>query len=530
MLYEPARPDRYLWDTWLLPTDDGYHLFHMQKVAGEVDSIEVGHAFSSDLVRWTTLEPALTVGPPGAWDSVRLRTGAALWHEGRYYLFYGAAPDHVDRVGLATSTDLVHWERLAGNPLTVPDGRWYEHDHATCPIGNVAWRDPCIRRDGDGWIMYLTARHLSGPVGGRGTVATLRARAAPPGGASREADGGLRRWEVGPPLDVPYGFNVLEVPDVFELEGRWFLLHSTSHRMGTRFPTCDPALTAGTFVLWAERPEGPFERPPRDVLVGSAAQRMTAYVCRTADTALGRIAYYHNVYPARQSSRGPQVSRSPQGPRGSFALPKGLAVDERGLKLRYLPLLEPYRGPALAPPLIASERGAAHGAGEWVLQGDEARGLVQHGTSAVALEGQALDVMLTTTLTIEEGQGAGIGVRVGDGGRGLGVLLDARQATVGVVELGRAAAGVAWQVLAERRAAVRAGVSLALRVIVARSVVDVFVDDELMLSVVAEGHRAGKVVLIADSARVRFADMRATRLALPALPSPAVPAGAAGPG
>ena len=43
MLYEPPRPDRYLWDTWLLPAEDGYHLFHMQKVAGEVDSVEIGH-------------------------------------------------------------------------------------------------------------------------------------------------------------------------------------------------------------------------------------------------------------------------------------------------------------------------------------------------------------------------------------------------------------------------------------------------------------------------------------------------------
>src|SRR5437870_1036531 len=124
----------------------------MQKVAGEPDSLEIGHVVSDDLVRWTMLDPALTLGPPGAWDRFRFRD--------------------------------------------------------------------------------------------------------------------LLQWEVGPPLDVPRGFAVMEVPDVFELDGRWFLLHSTSHRMGSRFPTCDPALTAGTFVLWAERPQGPYTRPPRDVLVG----------------------------------------------------------------------------------------------------------------------------------------------------------------------------------------------------------------------------------------------------------------------
>ncbi len=78
MLYEPPWADRYLWDTWLLALEDEFHLFHMQKVAGETDSIEIGHAVSPDLVRWTGLEPALTVREQGEWDSVRLRTGDVL--------------------------------------------------------------------------------------------------------------------------------------------------------------------------------------------------------------------------------------------------------------------------------------------------------------------------------------------------------------------------------------------------------------------------------------------------------------------
>ncbi len=509
MLYEPPRADRYLWDTWLLPTPEGYHLFHMQKVAGEPDSWEVGHAVSPDLVRWTMLRPALTLSDAGAWDSVRFRTGTALFHEGRYFLFYGAAPDNVDRVGVATSTDLVHWERYQGNPIAVPDPRWYEYDHATCPIGNVAWRDPCIRRlgaaEGGGWIMYLTARHLKGPVGGRGAIATLRARDAADGGA------GLLQWEVGPPLDVVPGFNVLEVPDVFELDGRWFLLHSTSHGMGTRFPTCDPSLTAGTFVLWAERPEGPYTRPPRDVLVGGPAGRMTAYVGRTVESPLGRIAYYHNVYPQPPGSRAR---------RGAFALPKGLAVDDRGLKLTYLPLLEPYLDGALFPPLVPAARVEKEPAGDWALSGDGALGVVQYGTSACPLEGEAQDLMLTGSVTIEAGQAAGIGVRVGPNGRGLAVILDARLGRVTVAEMGRASAGINWRPLAERQAPIAAGVPVALRLITGRNVLDVFLDGELMLSVVAEGYGSGQVVLIADDSRVRFASMRAQRLALPAVEGP----------
>jgi len=501
MLYEPPWGDRYLWDTWLLPVEEGFHLFHMQKVAGEADSIEIGHAFSPDLVKWTGLEPALAVREEGAWDSVRLRTGDVLKRGDRYFLFYGSAPDHVDRVGVAASTDLLHWERHGSNPIAVPDGRWYEHDHATCAIPNVPWRDPCVRRDpqGDGWIMYLTARHREGPAGGRGTIATLRS----PGSGPDE----LVRWEVGPPLDVMPGYSVMEVPDVFELDGKWYLLHSTTHGMGTRYPTCDPRLTAGTFVLWADRPEGPYTRPPRDILVASPGGRTTAYVARTAQTKWGRIAYYHNVYPQPPGSRAR---------RGSFALPKRLRADAEGLQLVYLPLLERYAGDALplreAPPVGGRARD-----GEWEVHGGGLTGRVSYGGEALALDVEAEDVMVTATVTVEAGQAAGVGVRVREDGRGLGVILNARLGTVSVVELDRGGGGVVWRALAERRADVREGVPVAVRVVAVRNVVDVFLDEALLLSVVAEGYGSGNVVFLADDAKVHAATMCVHRLDLPAV-------------
>jgi hypothetical protein len=235
---------------------------------------------------------------------------------------------------------------------------------------------------------------------------------------------------------------------------------------------------------------------------------MTAYVCRTAETPLGRIAYYHNVYPQPPGSRAR---------RGSFALPKALSVDDRGLKLRYLPLVEAYQAEPLVPPLATAAMAAAREpTGTWEIDGETVRGRVAYGTSALTLDGEALDLLLTTTITVEAGQAAGIGLRVGANGRGLAVILDTRLGAVSVAELGRASAGVVWRALAQRQADVRAGTPAPLRVVLARSVVDVFLDEELMLSVVGEGHQAGHVTLIADDARVRFEGLRATRLALPA--------------
>lgn len=494
MLFQPARANRYLWDTWLLLHEGLYHLFHLQKVAGEINSTAIAHAVSEDLVAWKPLEPALLPGPTGAWDSGPLRTGLTVRHSDRFYLFYGSAVGGVDRLGVATSTDLMHWERHPGNPVAVPDPRWYESDAETCVLGNVAWRDPCILPDGSGYVAYLCARRRFGPTGGRGTIATLRSP-------------DLLRWEVGPPLDVPAAFQQMEVPDVFDLDGRWFLLHSTSHLMGSRFPTSDPGLTAGTFVLWAKQREGPYTRPPRDVLVGSPAERSTAYVCRTLATPMGRIAYYHNVYPR---------SATTTGPRGSFALPKGLATDDRGLKLVYLPLLEPYAGARLLPPIVAASRPTRRELpGEWALYDTGVEGRVVVGSSSLTLAAEATDLLLTARVTVEAGHTAGVAIDLDSSGRGLGALLDAAAQRIAVVELSVRDAGFAWRTLAQRQAPLRVGVPAALRLIAVNDVLDVFIEDELMLSTTVEGRRGGALGFVADDAHVRVADLNAWALTLP---------------
>ena len=138
----------------------------MQKVAGEPNSLEIGHAVSDDLVRWTTLDPALTPRPgPAPGTASASAPGTVVRHGGRYHLFYGAAPDMIDRVGRG---DVDRPAALGALPRATPsrvaDPRWYEHDATARPTGTVAWRDPCVRRDGDGWIMYLAARLNDGPA------------------------------------------------------------------------------------------------------------------------------------------------------------------------------------------------------------------------------------------------------------------------------------------------------------------------------------------------------------------------------
>ena len=61
----------------------------------------------------------------------------------------------------------------------------------------------------------------------------------------------------------------------------------------------------------------------------------------------------------------------------------------------------------------------------------------------------------------------------------------------------------------------RPGVPVFVRVVLARCVVDVFLDEELALSVVAEGADGAGLALLAGDARVRIGSLRARRLALP---------------
>ncbi|HET8630905.1 MAG TPA: hypothetical protein VFL91_26085 [Thermomicrobiales bacterium] len=487
MLFQTSRPDRALWDCWLFPHEDRYHLFYQQKRAGERDTTAVGHAVSTDLVRWADVEPAYVKGEGDAWDAGPLRTGTTVRRGDRFYLVNGAAQGGVDKLGVSVSDDLLHWTKYPGNPVSAPDPRWYEADPATGPLDNVAWRDPCILPDGDGYIAYLCARRATGPVSGRGTVATLRSP-------------DLLRWEAGPPLDVPACFVMLEVPDVFELDGRWFLLHSTTPRFGGRLQTSDPDLVAGTHVLWAERRDGPYTRPPRDVLIGSRMELTSAWVCRTVATPFGRLAYYLNAYP------------QPFGvgaPRGSLGLPKLVAADDRGLRLRYLPLLDPFRGDPLVPPLAAAPCDPRRERpGVWAIGDGAAEGRVAIGTDALALRGEAPDFMLIATVTVLAGRGAGLGFRLDDRGIGLGVILDVEAGSVGVVELARVACGVAWRPLAQRQVPLRPDTPLSLRVIALRDVVEVLLDDDLLLSVVAEGRAGGGLALVADDAHVRVADLR----------------------
>jgi beta-fructofuranosidase len=263
-------PDKWLWDFWLAQDGPDYHLFYLQaprsleKPELRHWNVSIGHAVSQDLRDWQVLPDALHPSPASteAWDNYTTWTGSIIRHEGLWVLFYTggnrAEKGLVQRIGLATSTDLLRWEKHPDNPLIVAHPRWYELLDLNL-WQDQAWRDPWVFQypeTGD-FHAFITARCNEGPADGRGVI-----------GHARSND--LIHWEVLPPLTEPGDFGHLEVPQWVEMGGRYYLLFSTlaSLHSALRCQRTSLKPVTGTHYLIAEDPLGPFRFSTGEFLVG----------------------------------------------------------------------------------------------------------------------------------------------------------------------------------------------------------------------------------------------------------------------
>jgi len=96
-----------------------YHLFWMRHDPGApYDSTEhdFGHAVSTDLWNWTQLDSVIPVRP-GKWDNLHVWTPTIVKIGGTFYMYYTGVTsvpfpwNSYQRIGVATSTDLLNWTR-----------------------------------------------------------------------------------------------------------------------------------------------------------------------------------------------------------------------------------------------------------------------------------------------------------------------------------------------------------------------------------------------------------------------------------
>lgn len=149
MIYRPPQPYA-MWDTWLFPDGDEYHLFFLQSRPPHTwDTI--GRAVSRDLLHWTPLPPIPTKGPAGAWDEAPTLTGCTVRDGERVATFYGADFRGVQSIGVMFwDPDLRGWVKHPDNPILVSRGPHYS---------GVDWRDLAVYREADGtWYAFCCAQ------------------------------------------------------------------------------------------------------------------------------------------------------------------------------------------------------------------------------------------------------------------------------------------------------------------------------------------------------------------------------------
>lgn len=216
--------DHWVWDSW--PAFDGeyHHLFFLRASRALQDPdrrhrrATVGHARSKDLLAWELLPDALVPSDGPAWDDQAIWTGSVVQGpQGDWYMYYTALSREnplVQRIGVATSSDLLTWHRVGDGPILEADPRWYEKLDSGA-WKDEAWRDPYVFADpdGNGWHMLITARLREGDPFTRGTV-----------GYATSPD--LLTWQVQPPLTAPAGFGQLEVLQSVVVDGQPVLVFS----------------------------------------------------------------------------------------------------------------------------------------------------------------------------------------------------------------------------------------------------------------------------------------------------------------
>lgn len=213
-------------------------------------------------MNWEILPDALVPAAEdsNAWDNFTTWTGSIIKHEGIWYLFYTgtnrAENGLIQRIGLATSKDLIHWQKHPSNPLIVADPQWYEMlEPENWP--DHAWRDPWVFKLGNMFHAYITARRNSGPGSARSVI-----------GHAQSVD--LISWEVTAPVATVEQFGQMEVPQLVNIKGHWYLLFSVGYKQFSENYRSEPGtkLVIGTHYLVGDHPLGPFKLMPGDFLLG----------------------------------------------------------------------------------------------------------------------------------------------------------------------------------------------------------------------------------------------------------------------
>ena len=492
MLYHPNQ--LYVWDTWCYVWRNEMHCIHLQlpRKGCERPAREYGalaHAVSPDLVHWREAGMALYPGEPGSYDDRELWTGCVVEDQGTLYMYYTARSSRengqVNRIGLATSTDGYTWVRHPENPILTPDDRWYAgekhqielygHGH---PIMDC--RDMCVVKDpnGDGWWGFFAARRHADTNADSSVI-----------GLAHSKD--LVHWEQYPPCFMPKYLGCVEVPDVFSLDGKWYMICLTGNCYGHRGCVSDPLLTRATVYAVSDNICGPYVMMEDDnVLLGSVVQQ--GYSAKTVLWNGVRTLFYTQ-------------SEGVQFPHGSLSRPQQVRADAKGhLRLCWHPACDSLYIPETPGKFMDPRDGRWGSLGAWRMEDNGVQGGCDGDWAVLPWEKPFEDGYIACEIELQTARSAGICLRMpGEDimSGGVAVLLDAKQNQLVLTKIRE------FPNLEARTFPIERNRRYRLKVVVTGYVFNVYIDDVLWIQCYEPCARTGHAALFVEHGTAFFANL-----------------------
>lgn len=466
-----------MWDTWCIEHDGAVHAFYLQRLSpdskrNQPDEDWIGHAVTRDLIHWEERGLALSPGEPGSLDDMQPWTGCVYKCGNKFHMYYtmrstrdGGAGQHI---GLAISDDLDTWVRYPGNPIISPDPRWYvSHDN---PLfrGTVDCRDLIIveHPDGGKWLGYYAARIPAGEMAESAVIALVQST-------------DLIHWEHLPPAFAPEKYACIEVPDVFHLDGRWYMTCLSGNGYGNRGMYTDPHITSATIYASADNPEGPFvELDDDNVLIGG--NPTTGYSCRSLIFKGDRYLLY--TEPSMTSGIAFSTLSPPNYLR---AMPDGrlrACYSDRTQGWRKKALIEAGSLPEISIQPYPHAAWALR-AGNWEIRNGAYYGESRTGWQIADIIDAELNIEMEATIRLEEGAACGLAYRLNKSydftGPAMVFGIDAIEQTVFAANL------TDFTFNGKRSFPVETGRDYHIRLCIRRPRIEIYIDDVLILQTAA---------------------------------------------
>ena len=313
-------------DAWYLNLNGTIHALHLQLNREENGLGNVGHISSTDLLHWkrhADVLPALRGA--NTEDYHEKFTGCMIAYPNqlsvkqKIFCFYTMRDEKAasQRIGLAISEDGEAFATYSKNPVIIPDPELFVsyRNIADYDWDIVDCRDPIViyRQEEDLYYLYFVAAAVRQDGRIRGAIALTTSR-------------DLIHWGKQTIVYSPKQNGMIEVPDVFELDGKWYLTLLTGVNYRGRGGIPDSGLSNFTVYASSNSPCGPFEEDKmNNILIGGNFQ--SGYTCRSVELDGVRYLLY--------------IDRSFGG--NTLSLPKELRVENGKLVALYSPKLKALR-------------------------------------------------------------------------------------------------------------------------------------------------------------------------------------------